>query len=289
VTSRASGPPGLEAMTARMVPKVVGAPARMTAMRVAVVQLTSGTDSTANRTRVDAALQSIEEEVDLVVLPEAAMHEFGETGYDLSAVAEPLDGPFVGLLAQHAQRLGATVVGGMFEATTGLPFNTVVAVGAEGSVVAAYRKIHLYDSFGYRESERLNAGPVEATVFEVDGLNVGLMTCYDLRFPELGRALVDAGAEVFVVPAAWVRGDDKLRHWRTLIGARAIENTVVVVAAAQSGDRYAGHSTVVDAAGRIVEEATTGDAVLMADVDAETIAGVRRINPSLQNRRMAAP
>jgi predicted amidohydrolase len=261
----------------------------MSGMRVAVVQLSSSTDSVANRARVDEALATVDPSADLVVLPEATMHDFGDPGHDLRDAAEPLDGPFVGLLASHAQRLGATVVAGMFEATIDLPFNTLVAVGPDGTVVATYRKIHLYDSFGYRESDRMAAGAAAPVVVDIGGIAVGLMTCYDLRFPELGRALVDAGAEAFVVPAAWVQGDDKLRHWHILTAARAIENTVVVVAAAQAGERYVGHSVVIDAAGRIVEEAGSGDAVLLADLDAEAIAGVRRINPSLLNRRMSSP
>jgi predicted amidohydrolase len=259
----------------------------MARMRVAVVQVTSSTDSVANRARIDEALATVDPDADLVVLPEASMHDFGEPGHDLAHAAERLDGPFVGLLSHHAQRLGATVVAGMFEATERLPFNTLVAVGPDGQVVATYRKIHLYDSFGYRESERMSAGDAGPVVFDMGDLTVGLMTCYDLRFPELGRALVDAGADVFVVPAAWVQGEDKLHHWRTLTAARAIENTVALVAAGQSGERYVGHSVVLDAAGRIVEEAGAGDALLLADLDPEAIAGVRRINPSLLNRRMS--
>lgn len=258
-------------------------------MRVAVVQLTSSTDSAANRALVDRVLAELESGLDLVVLPEATMHDFGRPDHDLSDVAEDLDGPFVQLLAAHAARLGAIVVAGMFERTKSLPFNTLVAVRPDGTLAASYRKIHLYDSFGYCESDRLAAGDLTSTSFNVAGLRVGLMTCYDLRFPELGRALVDAGADVFVVPAAWVSGDDKVLHWRTLLAARAIENTVAVVAAAQNGARYTGHSAVVMPTGRIVEEVPTGDAVIVATIDADALAGVRRTNPSLQNRRMAAP
>ena len=96
-----------------------------------------------------------------------------------------------------------------------------------------YRKIHLYDSFGYRESDALSAGRARARRRRRARLRVGLMTCYDLRFPELARALVDAGAEVLVVPAAWVAGPRKVDHWRALLRARAIENPVFVVAAGQ--------------------------------------------------------
>lgn len=258
----------------------------MGGMRVAVLQLSSGTDSAANRKHVSHALAELEDGLDLVVLPEATMHDFGPADHDLTAVAEPLDGPFVGLLAEHASRLGATVVAGMFERTDGLPFNTLVAVGPDGELAATYRKIHLYDSFGYRESDRLTGGPIEPVVLDVADLRLGLMTCYDLRFPELGRALVDAGALAFVVPSAWVAGPGKVHHWRTLVTARAIENTVDVIAAAQSGEHYCGHSVIVDAAGSMVEEAGEGDAVLRADLSATSISEVRGVNPSLLNRRM---
>jgi predicted amidohydrolase len=258
-------------------------------MRVAVVQLSSGGDSAANREQVAQRLSTLESGLDLVVLPEATMHDFGPPDHDLAAVAEPLDGPFVAVLAEQAERMRTTVVAGMFERTDGVPFNTLVAVGPDGELAATYRKIHLYDSFGYRESDRLSPGPLEPVVLDVADLRVGLMTCYDLRFPELGRALVDAGALAFVVPAAWVDGPGKLHHWRTLISARAIENTVGVVAAAQSGARYTGHSMVVDAAGSMVEEAGEGDAVVRAELTAASISDVRGVNPSLLNRRMPAP
>ena len=106
------------------------------------------------------------------------------------------------------------------------PYNTLVVVDRDG-LRASYRKIHLYDSFGYKESDRLLAGPVEPVLVDVGGFRVGLMTCYDLRFPELARELVSRGAELLVVPSAWVAGPAKVDHWRTLATARAIENTVV--------------------------------------------------------------
>jgi len=164
-----------------------------------------------------------------------------------------------------------------------------VVLAPDGSLAATYRKIHLYDSFGYRESDRLSAGDIEPVVIDVGGVSTGLMTCYDLRFPEMGRALVDAGAELFVVPAAWVAGEHKLHHWRTLLTARAVEDTVTVAAAAQGGARYTGHSLVVDAWGSIVSEAGDGDDVVQADVELADIAQARDVNPSLSNRRIRAP
>ena len=112
------------------------------------------------------------------------------------------------------------------------------------------------------------------------------MTCYDLRFPELARALVDAGAEVLVVPAAWVAGPRKVDHWRTLVRARAIENTVYVVAAAQSAPRYAGHSMIVDPLGDVLAEAGDADETIRATLTRAGLDEARRTNPSLANRRM---
>ncbi|OUZ12468.1 hydrolase [Aeromicrobium sp. PE09-221] len=258
-------------------------------MRIAVVQLAADIDAARNRELIAAALAELEpRSTDLVVLPEAVMHDFGRADHDLSAAAEELDGAFVSSLTEHAARLDTTIVAGMFERTDGLPYNTLVVVGPDG-LRSTYRKIHLYDSFGYRESDRLRAGAIEPVTIDIAGTRVGLMTCYDLRFPELARALMDTEPvpDVLVVPSAWVAGERKVDHWRTLLAARALENTVYVVAAAQGGDRYTGHSLVVDPWGSIVDEVRgTDTAVIRADLDPRVVARSREVNPSLANRRM---
>src|SRR6202008_399878 len=124
-----------------------------------------------------------------------------------------------------------------------------VVLDAGGRLVATYRKIHLYDSFGFRESDRLVGGELSPVVVPVGDLTLGLMTCYDVRFPEMGRLLVDAGADVLLVPAAWVKGPLKEAHWSTLLHARAIENTGYVVGAGQTGRVCAGCSEIVDPMG----------------------------------------
>ena len=254
----------------------------MNTLRVALVQQAADLDPAVNRSRV---AELVPEGADLVVLPEAFARDFGAAGSDVSAFAEPVDGPFATEVDKVAAERGTTVVAGIFEPgeDPGRPFNTLVMRGA---AEAEYRKIHLYDSFGYRESDRLTAGPLEPVVVEVGGFALGLMTCYDLRFPEMARALVDRGAEVLVVPAAWVAGPRKVDHWRTLVRARAIENTVYVVAAAQPGPRYSGHSLVVDPLGDVLAEAGDGPETVTATLDREALAEARRTNPSVANRRM---
>ena len=253
-----------------------------TELRVAVVQEASGLDPATNRARLRDLVPG---DTDFVVLPEAFARDFGEAGSDVSAFAEPLGGDFASAVAEVAGEQSTTVVAGMFEASVdpARPSNTLVVRGAAH---ADYRKIHLYDSFGYRESDTLTAGPIEPVVVEIGGWQVGLMTCYDLRFPELARALVDAGAEVLVVPAAWVAGPRKVDHWRTLLRARAIENTAYVLAAGQPGPRYTGHSAVIDPLGDVLAEGGDGAATLRATLTRKALDEARATNPSLANRRI---
>ncbi|MER7246431.1 carbon-nitrogen hydrolase family protein [Kribbella sp. NPDC000426] len=257
-------------------------------MRIAVVQTASGYDKAANRDLVsrlvaDAAAQG---QPDLVVLPEAMMSDFAVEG-SVADAAESLDGEFVATLRKAAVEHSVAIVAGMFERSCDQhrPYNTLLAVGADGALLGAYRKIHLYDAFGYKESDQLTAGDVAPVVVQVGDRKLGLMTCYDLRFPELSRALIDAGAEVLVVPAAWVRGPLKEHHWTTLLTARAVENTCYVVAAAQNGKKYCGLSQVVDPQGIALASVGESDGHAFAELTGERLADVRKRNPSLQNRR----
>lgn len=258
-------------------------------MRVSAIQFSATTDPAANLERIEALVQqAAADRPDLVVLPEGAMHDFGPTDLPLGPAAQPLDGPFVQAIGDLARRHRVALVAGMFE-TSGdpeRPYNTLVALDADGALTASYRKVHLYDSFGYRESDRLSAGDVAAVTLQVGGLTLGLMTCYDLRFPEFGRLLVDAGAEAFVIPAAWVRGPLKEDHWMTLLRARAIENTVYVIAAGQTGKAYVGCSAVVDPLGVVIARLGDEEGVATAVIDRPRLDDVRARNPSLVNRRL---
>ena len=270
-------------------------------MRLLLVQVTTGTDPVQNRDVLRRAVESAVVDAggpgscDLVVLPEAAQADFGTGEPPPSTVAESLDGPFASLLADLAEWCGATVVAGLFEsvpaargsaaATFEPPFNTLLAVRPDGAHAAAYRKVHLYDAFGYRESDVLTPGPAQPCTLDVDGWTVGVMTCYDLRFPEQARALVDAGADLVVVPAAWVRGPGKEHHWSTLLAARAIENTVYVAGVAKAGARYCGLTRLIDPMGQVVAGLGEVDGSVAARLDRTRVDQVRATNPSLANRR----
>ncbi len=225
----------------------------------------------------------------LVVFPEYSSYFTAEMGGHWVGAAEPLDGPFVTELGVIATELGIHLVAGMIESLAGDAThfsNTIVAVSPAGTVVAEYRKLHLYDAFGQRESDWVRAGAIEPPqTFAWQGFTVGLQTCYDIRFPEVTRRIVDAGADLIAIPAEWVRGPLKEHHWRTLVTARAIENTVYLAAADHAPPVGAGNSMIVDPMG--VEIATIGEetAVAVAEVRPDRVAEVRRLNPALALRR----
>jgi predicted amidohydrolase len=222
---------------------------------------------------------------DLVLFPEAAMVG-GASDRSLVPFAEPLDGPFVGELQRLAAKRSIAIVAGMFEpAESARVYNTVVAVAADGRLIGSYRKIHLYDAFGHRESDRIAPGDGQTLVFELGGMRLGVMTCYEVRFPEVARRLAELGAEVLLLPAAWVRGPLKELHWETLTRARAIENTVYVAAAGQVSAMYAGLSAIYDPMGVAIVNAGESERLTVGEVTRERLDEVRLINPSLAMRR----
>ncbi|HXR45205.1 MAG TPA: carbon-nitrogen hydrolase family protein [Pseudolysinimonas sp.] len=258
---------------------------------IAVAQFAPGDDTDANLERMAGlAAEAAGRGARLVVFPEySSSFRAAMAGADAVDHAQSLDGPFVRALGAIAAELGVHVVAGMMERISGEERrvgNTLVAVGADGRLVARYRKLHLYDAFGQRESDWIVPGPIEEPeTFAFGGFTVGLQTCYDIRFPEVTRRLVDAGADLVLLPSEWVRGPLKEAHWRTLITARAIENTVYVAAADHAPPVGAGNSMVVDPMG--VELVTVGETtdVGVAWIAPERVAEARRVNPSLALRR----
>jgi len=259
--------------------------------KIAVAQFASGFDKAANLDRIHAlAGEAAREGARVVVFPEGAMHTFGEPKDDLSLAAEPLDGPFVDALARLATKLDATIVAGMFESIPGerrIHNTAVVAVPREG-LVAHYRKHHLYDAFEERESDRIMAGEGEPPLFDLEGFRTALVVCYELRFPAYIQQLADRGAEVLLVPAAWVAGPLKEEHWMVMVRARAMENTMYVAGAGMSGIGYCAKSMIVDPMGVVERALGEAEGVAVADVTKERLAKVRRRLPLIEQRRAAA-
>ena len=254
---------------------------------LAVAQFAPGADRDANLTTMRGLAETAAHRgATLIVFPEYSSYFTPTMGPDWMAAAEPVDGPFALGLAAIAAEFGLTVVAGMLESVGDKASNTVIAVASDGIRLASYRKLHLYDAFGSKESDWIVPGAHGTPeTFAWGGFTVGLQICYDVRFPEVTRTLVDAGADLVLVPAEWVRGPLKEFHWRTLLTARAIENTIYIAAADHAPPIGAGNSMVLDPMG--VELATIGEAtdVAIAWPDPLRIASVRQANPALRLRR----
>jgi len=269
-------------------------------MRIAVLQVAYTDDEPveARRKRV-ADLVRAQRGADLVVLPELwAPGGFSYTEW--AERAEPVDGPTVRAVADAAREIGAVVHAGSVIETAGEGsdrgaegrglWNTSVLLGPDGAVLATYRKIHRF-GFGAGEPRLLEAGTDVVTVplpGAGDGALVGLSTCYDLRFPELYRRQTDAGAALFVVPAAWPAA--RVEHWSVLARARAIENQALLVAAntagTHAGTAMGGRSVVVGPRGEVLAEAGDGEQVLDVEVDLSDVPAWRQAFPVLADRRL---
>ncbi|MCX4882335.1 carbon-nitrogen hydrolase family protein [Streptomyces sp. NBC_00847] len=201
-------------------------------MRVALGQISSTADPGTNLLLVEKEIaRAAAARARLLVLPEATMCRFG---VPLRGVAEPLEGPWATRVLGLAAEAGLTVVAGMFTpAADGRVHNTVIVAGP-GGLLGHYDKIHLYDAFGHRESDTVAPGTEPLTV-NVDGVRIGVATCYDIRFPGLFTELASRGALVTVVPASWGAGPGKLDQWTLLARARALDSTSFVVGCGQAG------------------------------------------------------
>jgi predicted amidohydrolase len=259
-------------------------------MRVALGQLVSSPRKEEN---LEAACRAIREArqggADVVLLPEMFMAFLAPSDPRTAAsVAEPLDGPFVAALAREARAQSLYVGCGIWEAARGehtRAHNTVVLLGPDGGLLHAYRKTHRYDAFGFRESDRTLAGTGAPRAVRTPLGTFGLLVCYELRFPELMRMLVLDGADVVLLPSAWVAGYLKEQHWMTLIQARAIENTIFIAAANQTGTICSARSLLVDPMGVILADGGEEPGLVFGDVDLARISRVREKLPVLAHRR----
>ncbi len=261
----------------------------MTGMRIALAQILSGTEPAANLGLVeDYTRRAVDAGAGLVLFPEATMCRFG---VPLGPIAEPLDGSWASGVRSIADRAGIVVVAGMFTPSTdGRVANTLVAAGP--AVDTHYHKIHLYDAFGFTESRTVAPGH-EPVVITVDGVGVGLTTCYDIRFPELYIELARRGAQLITVHASWGSGAGKLEQWTLLARARALDTTAVIAAVDQAypGDEIAasgptgvGGSLVVSPTGAVLAAAGADPQLLVADIDLDAVESARDTIAVLRNR-----
>ena len=259
-------------------------------MRVAAGQFAVTADWRVNaRTCVALVNQAAGQGVSLLVLPEALLAR-DDSDPDLSVKsAQEIDGGFLQLLRDESRNYSLTTVLTLHVPSgEGRATNTLVAI-RQGEVIAQYQKLHLYDAFAMQESRLVDAGQQIPPLIDIDGVRVGLMTCYDLRFPELALTLALNGAEVLVLPTAWVKGPMKEYHWATLLAARALDTTCYIVAAGECGTRNIGQSRIIDPMGTIMAGAGDEPQMITADISTASLRQIRERLPVLKNRRFAPP
>ncbi|HLI87078.1 MAG TPA: carbon-nitrogen hydrolase family protein [Ktedonobacteraceae bacterium] len=258
----------------------------------AAAQMQSSAVPGENLAKAEAAIGiAAERGARLVVFPEIFMAWLAPDEFKAARarqISQPLDGPFVRGLTGAARRAGIWVVAGMLETAAGTEdktYNTTVVIDDQGRLVTYYRKTHLFDAFGYKESDVFAAGEKLFDPLETPFGRMGLFVCYELRFPEVARCQAARGVDFFVMPSGWVNGSMKEVHWRHLIVARAIENTAYMITSDQAGHQFLGRSLIVDPMGVVLAEGTEGEGMLYAEIDQHRIAEVRGKVPSVMHRR----
>ncbi len=262
-------------------------------MRLALAQVASSTAPVANLELVRSnAERAADAGASLVLFPEATMASFATSS---AKVAQPLDGEWADGVRAIAQDVGIVVAAGLFERRPGddRPCNTLLVTGPD-TLETAYRKLHLYDAWGFTESDHIAPGGPPVTV-TVDGVTFGLALCYDVRFPALFQHYGRLGAHAVLLAASWANGPAKVDQWRTLARARAMDSTCYVVASAQADPATAGypvtpgaptgvgHSVGVDPLGAVLAEADEAPTLLVTDIDADAVAKAREQVPVLAN------
>jgi predicted amidohydrolase len=265
----------------------------MSTLRVALAQILSGADPQENLELVASrTAAAAEQDAQLVIFPEATMRRFG---LPLAEIAESVDGPWAQQLRKIADHHQLVVVAGMFTPSgDGRVKNTLRCVGA--GVDAHYDKIHLFDAFGFRESDTV-AGGAEPVMITIGEAKIGLTTCYDVRFPGLYLKLAELGAQVICVAASWGAGPGKVEQWQLLTRARALDCTSYVVAAAQADPAAAGtaldgraptgvgYSAAISPRGEVLRSLGAEPGLLVADLDLDLVEETRATIPVLANRR----
>ena len=259
-------------------------------MKAAVVQFKASTDKDTNLKKIISFISNAaSKNAALCAFPEFMMFytDSSQTPKQLADLAETINGDFVRAIAKTAKENHIQVVGSFYEKSRKKDrvYDTAFIINESGTVISTYRKIHLYDALGFRESDKMIRGSKITRPVKTSIGKIGMMICYDLRFPEMSRSLAASGSEILVVPSAWVDGNMKEDHWVTINKTRAIENGCYVIAPDQVGHIYCGRSLVIDPYGKILLDMKKKQGIDFVDIDLDKVSQTRKLLPLLENRR----
>ena len=261
--------------------------------RVAIVQMKSSDDKEENlRISVDFIKEAVRRKARLICFPEfqMAFSSTKQSSKQLVDMAESAkNGKFNLKLCSTARSCNIDVVATFYERSDtpslGRVYDTAVLINSKGKIISLYRKVHLYDALGFKESLKLMAGNSIEQPNRTSVGTVGLIICYDIRFPEISRILAVQGAEILAAPSAWFQGVMKEEHWVTLLKARSIENGLYMVAPDQIGNIFSGRSMVIDPFGTVILDMGNREGMEVVEIDISRVQSVRRSLPLLKNRR----
>ena len=265
--------------------------------KIALVQMKSSTIKSENlKLSVDYIRQAAKNKVELVCFPEFQMaySPLEQTAKELSTIAEnAINGNFITTLRKEAKRHRIKIIATIYEnidtkrkkKTDYRVSDTAIMISEKGDVMSIYRKLHLYDALGFKESAKLVGGDKIERPVKVGIGKIGLEICYDIRFPEMSRILTLDGADVLAIPSGWVQGIMKEEHWQIMLKARAIENGCYVIAPDQVGNIFSGRSMVIDPFGITLLDMGNKEGVEVVEIARDRVESVRKSLPLLKNRR----
>lgn len=261
--------------------------------KAAIVQMKSSVDKELNLVHsLKLINEAAKKKARLICFPEFQMAYSPpeQKSESLHKIAEKITGNFVSTLSNSAKQNRINIVATLYEIINTNDknhkvFDTGVIINELGKLQSIYRKVHLYDALGFKESKKLLAGSIIEKPSKTSVGKLGLLICYDMRFPEISRILTVNGANILVSPSAWVAGFMKREHWEIMVRARAIENGVYVLAPNQVGNIYCGHSMAIDPFGSTIVDMENRKGIEFIDIDSSKIDTTRRTLPLLMNRR----
>lgn len=265
-------------------------------LTIAVGQFSSVEDTDTNLETIDRlTYDAAKSGADLVVFPEASSFSWRAESELISKVAAEHGERFVKTSREIAKRHNVAIIVGSYanSSTSNKPFNRLTAIDGAGEVAAVYDKLHLYDAYTWTESNTVSPAPIlgnfdELGVFDLKGWRIGMLNCYDLRFPEMARGLTERGADIIAMSTAWVSGPLKDFHLSTLAAARAIETTSYLAVANQGGGHSTGRSTVVSPFGNTLSTLDLEEGIAIAVLTDEVLKSCREQLPIRLNRRYSA-